>query len=171
MIRKTPRTEKSEPKSIYGSRSIKMELLEVDKWYAFTMNLPVDEKKTVKLCARKYEDVLSEYFILIRGLEFKFYPELSQLGRLHYHGKVLFRKYHTIINFTFMLRELSFNFKFDTIESEQKWDEYIFKQRKYMQPYMETFNYPYELNNKVVKPPPITGSSKALDTYVEYKKA
>lgn len=127
-----------------------MELIDLNHWYTFTINLS-DEFETLTQNVDQYKYFCKKY--IHPYSEFQLYAELSKLGRLHYHGLIKFVEIEKLVDFYFSLRELYplVAMEIDTISDPKKWDDYIFKQQKYMGVACKLKGIDYCLNNKTCR--------------------
>jgi len=129
------------------------EVMYTDTLYAFSFN-PEDQPTgagagVYKLNAIKdFHIEIADKFHKLHNCEVEIVPELSRNGRWHYHGTILIK--HVIKFFVYDMPKLKLmgTYEIDSIESQTKWDEYVFKQKHYMQPYMREEGAPYMIRGK-----------------------
>jgi len=131
--------------------SIQFEEIQLTKMYAFTFN-PKDSGNTAnKLAFRQSADTLKQIkgFLheigqCLKSAKVEVATEASQLGRIHFHGRII------INSFTDWLTELPLLMQLGTvcikeIEHPETWFEYCYKQSHIWKPFFSDTNlaYPY----------------------------
>lgn len=153
-----------------GSTSLKYEMVQLETDYAFTINLP-DLKGSMRLDHNTYLQLFKKKIATIPHLVYRLVPEYSQFGRLHFHGTV---KFNSILakNYWYeMIYTLDCNYKFDTIADKEVWEEYLYKQKPHMQPFLEKLKIDYELSNKNVRPPiNVDSKPRSFEEYIDQAK-
>lgn len=129
--------------------SIAMEMVKPDTWHAFTLNLPSPPANVLTAHAEYYE-YMEAHVGCISGIDYEFGMELSAKGRAHIHGIVNFKDEIAIVRwYEFLSSIKEINYEFDTILELHAWKEYMFKCRKYIEPYLEQHGRTY-----LIKPDP-----------------
>lgn len=108
---------------------------------------------------KKFNDKMRETLGTLKYALVDVCLEISQTGRLHYHGYIVIEQ---IIEFFFydipLLQSLG-AYEIDTIADEVKWEAYVIKLRLLMKPFCEkkhlTFNINTIMNKRYVKAPVI----------------
>lgn len=127
-----------------------LESIQIDAKYTFNLNMS-DEFETLLQNVEQYKYFLKKY--ISPYCTFELFPELSPLGRLHYHGYITFYDSLKLVDFYFSIRTfMSYcAMKIGHLNDDKIWDDYIFKQQSHMQYAFEIQQLPYKLDNKVVK--------------------
>lgn len=159
--------EKKNNSGPMGSTSIPPETIELDKWYSFTFNV-ANTKGQMLLDYKSYYSLIQRKIRVIKGISYSFALELSKFGRLHCHGRVKFTKMHAISFWYEFLYGIGCNFSFDTIGENEldKWIEYMFKGKRYMQPILDKLKLEYELTDSNMTPPSGEKSVGPIDKYL-----
>lgn len=144
----------------YKNKAIALEKLSTDKLFAITINpLDIRDSKTYRCPdVRVIYDFQAKFQLFydwikrLKHCSLQLYPELSQTGRLHYHGYIRIKN---IFNFVWQdLHILSdYVYEIDTCETNDNvYQMYIQKQMHTMQPiFMELdFDYPIIVNNTLL---------------------
>lgn len=124
------------------------EKLEPDVCYTFNVNFDMDKLwgisdtstfKKVYLAQRKTMSLLFSPY------DIKLYPEMSSVGRLHWHGRIKFRSYKDIGMFYSNLRIVlnHMSVELDTIDDDAGWINYTTKGHKYMLALLTELKLPY----------------------------
>lgn len=130
-----------------GCKSLKLETIEVNKWYAFTINLSQRTSQWL-ICYQEYDKMIKEELgKTCKKAEYIFTPEQSEFGRFHMHGKIKFSKLKDIGFFYAFLGYLQCNYKFDTIEDLAVWDSYMYKQKMIQEQLASYYSVPYEVTS------------------------
>lgn len=135
--------------------ALKLEELEANTLYAITIN-PVEQYPEHK---DRYKDTIHFHcFSFLNKLrkysELELYPELSPLGRIHYHGTV---KIIDPVEFLLKLfqyagvQKTTFTVVIKHIKDEKWLGEYCIKQKAFMEPYSRKKNIAYPINNKYIE--------------------
>lgn len=104
-----------------------MEDADPDIWYAITLN-PA-KQYDVRRLNQQYRRLNKIYKVDAKIYSLRLYPELSQIGRLHFHGYIkiskVFQFYYTVIrklleDYTIVIKEIT----------DENWDVYCRKQQK-----------------------------------------
>lgn len=120
--------------------SIDIEDIELNVWYAFTIN-PTDEHQYFGCKEDERIDNFKKYIsqlLYITFNKYEFYFEISKMSRMHVHGKVLFKDMKILKRY--YVEKLPRLLKIGTIcmktikeadkEEGMTWDKYITKQYK-----------------------------------------
>lgn len=111
---------------------IDFEDLEINKWYAFTVN-PIDKYQHFRSFNRSGECLkdLNSIFCHYKAYEIDLYPELSKKGRFHYHGiiKVMDKVWFYLSVIPHLLSVATISIK--EIKDEAIWLEYCRKQHEF----------------------------------------
>lgn len=150
-----------------GSSSIPPETVTLGKWYSFSFNLS-NLKGQLDQDYRQYYTFIQKRIRPIKSLEYSMVLEYSKFGRLHCHGRVKFSKTISISYWYEFLYDIGCNFEFDTIaeDSGDKWTEYMFKGKWYMQPRLEKMKVEYELTDSNMPLPSGEKKQGPLDRYM-----
>jgi len=123
-----------------------MELMETNKEYTLTINLPDTQiNKPLKYHISRYIKWTLKH--IKPYAQYKLYPELSKNGKLHYHGNISFNTNRNIFHFYLHLSDQRKKsaIEIDTISDPEKWNKYITKQKQY-KPQYEELLLPYTLS-------------------------
>lgn len=153
-------------------KSIAPEHFQEKVWYAITININNSEYKTIEKRTFEYFELLAK----IKYIQYELWFELSQIGKLHLHGRFkIINKSDIAKFFAFDMCVLTTTtaFEIDTIgngeddlkrssektigEDHQedgpekshmdKWLTYCKKSEQYMKPFMEEYNLPWRVIN------------------------
>lgn len=136
-----------------------MEEVSVGVAYALTLN--IDHKTdTMPVLVRKYCKWLN---MITHLCEVSLYPELSKMGKLHYHGTISFKSILDIAEFYLNVPKfveqgtVAMKVYFKTEEDDPKltpeevWTNYMLKQKVYMDALCRKWKVPYHLTNARVE--------------------
>lgn len=137
--------KKSPCRGPYGAKSIKMEIVERDVWYAFSLNMVGESQWLVAY--NNYESEIKSLTQASKKMDYVFVPEYSQFGRFHVHGKIRFSKKKDIGHFYAALGDLKCNYELDVISDLEKWDGYMYKQKDVMECMAKYYHKPYEITS------------------------
>lgn len=132
-----------------GSTSLAMECIQLNKPYAFTLNLQ-NLKGQYQLDHSAYYKWIQKNLLSIKHLDFKFILEISKFGRIHMHGQVEFKHLTAIAYFYLVFYDIGCNFEFDEIKDPDKWESYMYKQKTIMQALANKTKQIYEFTNDTV---------------------
>ncbi len=106
-----------------------MELVTPQTNYALTVNLRVPNGKTLEYLWKIY---VRWFYNNFKGTNFKVYPELSCVGKLHFHGTVSFKSYEDIFKFYLSIQNMTAAcMEIDSINDIDIWKQYYKKQKVY----------------------------------------
>lgn len=77
--------------------------------------------------------------------------ESSKAGngpRIHFHGTIKFTDSLTFLLNRYHVLMQNFKFEIDTIEDEDKWENYCSKDESLFKPLMEKYQFPYKIENE-----------------------
>lgn len=122
-------------------------LIDVNKRWAFTINVGGDELNHIKF--ERYMAVFQRMSVFC---DIMLYPEFSKKMRLHYHGTFQLWDESKILPFYVLLNDIKRNFTFciRDLSDTDKWEEYCTKQRDICRPYMHKQKLPYAIDNDQV---------------------
>lgn len=127
---------------------IPTEDLDLNVWYSFTIS-PIGKYQGDQYSiAIKILNGLSKYCNLHMVLE------LSTLARrVHFHGKIQFKTNYNIVKFYNSLGENKsyVTFEMDTIKDPEKWEKYIYKNKRYYEEYSQIMDWIYIVTNESLK--------------------
>lgn len=133
----------------------KMETIEPCIKYAITVS-PSNDLLTANTLRGKVIAV-SKYMrnqLFMTPMEVKLFPELSPVGRLHYHGTIEFPTHLAIsmwYHHTFRVLQCSrVNIKITAIDDERIWEQYCNKQRDYMYALFESLRLGYIFSHRPI---------------------
>lgn len=94
---------------------------------------------------KNYDTELVNLFKRLKYCEIEIYAELSQLGRLHYHGWISITDIARF--YMFEIHKLMFHgsFEIDHLFDERKWFLYVTKQTYLMKPFCDDYGIHYML--------------------------
>lgn len=150
--------KKNGPYTKYGSSCIPLETVELNTPYTLTLNPGecIRDKKTDTDLSQ--HNVLLKYVRMIaevKNVTFKFVPEYSAVSsRMHLHGVVHFKTHLAAAQFWGVKANFRFNYELDKLNDENWVQNYMYKQRQFMEPLMTSLMRDYVLSNKTVKPMP-----------------
>ncbi len=127
-----------------------MKLLQIEEVEVNTMYTLTLSKKVAY--STSYKSKINQYLYFIRKyiqpyMIYELVPELSSVGRLHYHGICIFRKKRDIWLFYSNIYGVSdCAIEIDTIDDLNKWLTYVTKQESYRFIFEELL-LPYRLRN------------------------
>lgn len=109
------------------------EEVDTNTTYSFSIN-PSKQYETQKTRLKLIQNDLCKTLSYLgnqKVFSFELYPELSQTGRLHWHGDI--KIYNVLEFYTNLIRiKDHVTFEIDTIDDMTKWNEYKTKGLKYM---------------------------------------
>lgn len=125
--------------------------------YAFTLNVASDGGGNLGERVANYIAFCKKY---MQHCKFIIYPEISKIGRLHYHGYIWFSTYEDIFLFNMNVMPLLATEKYgdieiDTIQQEFGniyWYCYIRKMKHLMKPYMTKNHIMYKISSDKLGP-------------------
>lgn len=126
------------------------ELVQVGSKYTFTLN--PKEQHFGREC--RFNFMYKHIFNILQCLhscDYVLYPEISKLGRIHYHGTIVINDVVEFYVYDIPFLMDRFTFEIDTITDDDKWTKYMTKQQAIMEPYAKTNKTPYKLDSKVLK--------------------
>ncbi len=127
------------PKSYKPLHSLpQLETVSSEIEYTFNLNPSMQYKvNRFTMQKKKLFKILDESSDIIY---FELYPELSSVGRFHWHGTILIKNPFLFYRDYVMKLADHYSIKIDTIEDRKVWDKYSMKQLKmWKSNYMEKF--------------------------------
>lgn len=125
-------------------QGLAMETLLLHNNYAFTLNM-ADPPVILLLAYDKYKTWCVNKLSPIEGLDFEFTIEQSPTGRPHIHGIVKFLIPTAVIKFYEVLITEHGAYKMDTISDMETWRNYMYKNKKFVKPYLATYRRSYKI--------------------------
>ncbi len=146
----------AKPKQIYN----------INQWYSFTINAQSQFWKhnglqRVKKLQTHYKEILSN---ISDYCEFNLTPEMSKVGRWHYHGTIRWTDEYLLFMWLLVgVNKLTNTsvFEIDTINNMDHWNKYCSKDKAIMSPQLKQ----YELNHLNLKP---QGNDDTKNTFLQY---
>ena len=113
----------------------------------YTLTLSINHRicPNLKLLVNRYRRRLIKTFHPY--CTYEVFPELSTIGRLHYHGVIKFDSISSIFMFyrnIYTIKDI--HIEIDTIEDKDIWMKYVHKQSKYKSQYIDK-ECTYKLHN------------------------
>lgn len=129
---------------------IHLEDYHINMWYAITFNIEENrDTRNIEGQYTRYRYVFSKYLDIFD--KYHLWPELSPVGKLHYHGIVQFHKASQILRWVCRGQVLPLmNIKMKYIEDLKGWIEYCRKQVHIMRPFMHRNGRIYKITCKNV---------------------
>lgn len=127
---------------------IPTEDLDLNVWYSFTIS-PIG-----KYQGDQYSTAIKILYGLSKYCNLHMVLELSTLARrVHFHGKIQFKTNMNIVKFYNSLGENKSytTFEMDTIKDPEKWEKYIYKNKRYYEEYSQKMDWIYEVTNTSIK--------------------
>lgn len=153
------------PAGTFKKTLLEPESVEPDVLYTFTINYAIEDNRANrnKSFFETFHDQ-SRAIYDIKHCNYKIYPELSRVGKLHWHGNIMFKNYAQIALFYAIelprLMKIA-QIEIDTIADTDKWTEYIMKGRKYMTQLCTKIKADYEHTN--MEPSEALGEGESLE--------
>nr|DAW08393.1 MAG TPA: Rep protein [Bacteriophage sp.] len=121
-------------KQVYRSKSLKVETIDVTKYYSITVS-PSDHHQYFESKERLkmfFNWAQITFYRLLLNTEYEMHIEVSPMGRLHLHGKIKLLNKERLLKFYLYdiprINNISV-FEIDTISDMVKWDTYCTKQK------------------------------------------
>lgn len=166
-------------KKYNGNRALKIETLLKGPKYAVSINPVLQPARQTKACIYTwYRKMYSRFVEYRKGLTLELYPEVSPLGRWHFHGSIII---HCMISYIDFCTELNkdTHFEIDTIAEDTRhaWEEYCEKQALVWKNYFSDslFGYPmcigknYKVLVEAVNAP--GGNKTILEKFVDVSES
>lgn len=118
----------------------------------FNINYAIEDNKSNR--NKSFFETIHEQSRNINGLkhcEYKLYPELSRVGKVHWHGEISFKNYTQIgLFYAIQLPQLLkiAQVEIDTIADPEKWATYQLKGQAYMKKLCAKVRVDYEHTNE-----------------------
>lgn len=132
-------------------RTLDIEKVRPGIYYALTVNLAGDDIVEFRT---KYADYVTFFYKKFKHCVFRVYPEISPLGRLHYHGYIRFDTPDDIVMFYIdTIRSMVFEKSCDIAIAplgdfgDMTWYYYCRKQKHIMKPFFRKSKIKYKLNS------------------------
>lgn len=133
----------SQKKQDFKIDVLDMEKIELNTFYTLTLNKAV-LRPTIMENIRDYQKIIARY--IQNYASFILLPELSKVGKLHYHGMISFESYENIFFFYQNSLNMGCAIEIDTIKDMDIWYTYITKQKKFASQYHRCLQ-PYKIHN------------------------
>lgn len=129
---------------------IPMEKLEHGEKYAFTITIEKQcreslPQKRIMVVTRRTKDLLQRY----NYIKFEIYPEISTYNcNIHFHGYIIIKDFFLFYMefIPFMVHNASMTIK--PINDEDKWREYVFKNKRYMERLYNHMDIHYKITHR-----------------------
>ncbi len=132
-------------------------MIKISRMYAqgveYTLTIcPTDEQQHWKSPSRLYDCITTAITKLtkLNYCKYVLYPEISNKGRVHYHGKITIIDVVPFLLYTIKQLEAFGLYEIDTIKDPSDWDLYCLKDTAVMKPALLQLDLPYRLSPKSV---------------------
>lgn len=116
--------------------------------YSITLN---KQEQNWYILLRREEYEIREYYKMVQILKhcstFVLFPEVSKVGRWHYHGRIEITDTYYFHVYAMPLIKKFSHIDLDTIEDDIAWLNYCTKDEEIMRPVIEKLGLPYELTS------------------------
>ena len=150
-MKKTPTTtKKSNNYNGYNNRPYKLPSPEEmsDELMSFTYNPKITPTDKGKINMPLYYNELVQIFRSLQYAKVKLWHEISCTGKWHLHGLIKISNKMKFTMFDFAILQQDGVFEIDTISDYEHWvNVYCNKQQHLMQPILDEYKIPYEINS------------------------
>ena len=119
--------------------------------YSFTLNPSSQfesQETRFSLMYKTIENIFDDFF---NTIHVTLYPEISKLGRIHFHGYIqIIKPLDFYLHIIPKLMKVC-TFEIDTYDGNSKWETYITKQKKYIEPECKNYNLPYPMTSTTIR--------------------